>query len=52
MAVRPLVQNIFSHNSPQALGLVNTALSHTPTCIELYVHKGRIYKHAGDPQVL
>eukprot|EP00092_Neocalanus_flemingeri_P020760 GFUD01022495.1.p1 GENE.GFUD01022495.1~~GFUD01022495.1.p1 ORF type:complete len:866 (+),score=259.44 GFUD01022495.1:65-2662(+) len=33
-----------------ALDLVNTAIEHTPTLIELFTLKGKIYKHAGDPE--
>ena len=33
-----------------ALDLVNTAIDHTPTLIELFLLKGKIYKHAGDPE--
>lgn len=32
-----------------ALEYIETAINHTPTLIELFVTKGRIYKHAGDP---
>ena len=32
----------------RALDYVNRGLEHTPTLIELYVAKGRIYKHAGN----
>uniref|UniRef100_A0A8D8ZZN1 N-alpha-acetyltransferase 15, NatA auxiliary subunit n=1 Tax=Cacopsylla melanoneura TaxID=428564 RepID=A0A8D8ZZN1_9HEMI len=32
----------------KALGYINDAIDHTPTLIELFVTKGRIYKHAGD----
>jgi hypothetical protein len=35
----------------QALALADMALDHTPTCIDVYVHKAKIYKHAGDHQV-
>lgn len=35
--------------SDKALGYINEAIDHTPTLIELFVAKGRIYKHAGDP---
>lgn len=31
-----------------ALDYINTAIEHTPTLIELFVAKGRIFKHAGD----
>ena len=33
----------------KALELVNAAIDHTPTLIELFTLKGKIYKHAGDP---
>ena len=32
----------------RALALVDKAIEHTPTLIELYVVKARILKHAGD----
>ena len=32
-----------------ALDLVNQAIEHTPTLIELFTLKGKIYKHAGNP---
>lgn len=32
----------------KALEYVNTAIEHTPTLIELFVSKARVYKHAGD----
>lgn len=32
----------------KALHYINAAIEHTPTLIELFVSKGRIYKHAGD----
>lgn len=32
----------------KALQYINLAIAHTPTLIELFVAKGRIYKHAGD----
>lgn len=34
----------------QALKYVNIALEHTPTLIELFIIKGKIYKHSGDPE--
>ncbi|XP_033217109.1 N-alpha-acetyltransferase 15, NatA auxiliary subunit isoform X1 [Belonocnema kinseyi] len=34
----------------KALEEINAAIDHTPTLIELFVTKGRIYKHAGDVQ--
>jgi len=33
----------------RALELINKAIDHTPTLIELFMLKGKIYKHAGDP---
>lgn len=41
----------FDHlrKTEKALDYVNIAIDHTPTLIELFVTKGRIYKHAGDP---
>ncbi|XP_030745565.1 N-alpha-acetyltransferase 15, NatA auxiliary subunit [Sitophilus oryzae] len=33
----------------KALTYIETAIDHTPTLIELFVAKGRIFKHAGDP---
>lgn len=35
-------------DSDKALEYINAAIDHTPTLIELFVCKGRIYKHAGD----
>lgn len=32
----------------KGLSYINAAIDHTPTLIELFVTKGRIYKHAGD----
>jgi len=32
-----------------ALELINKAIDHTPTLIELFTLKGKIFKHAGDP---
>merc|ERR1719346_831732 len=34
----------------KALDHVNAAIEHTPTLIELFLLKGKIYKHAGDPE--
>ncbi|XP_068907663.1 N-alpha-acetyltransferase 16, NatA auxiliary subunit isoform X2 [Tenebrio molitor] len=34
----------------KAVSYIDAAIEHTPTLIELFVTKGRIYKHAGDPQ--
>ncbi|GAB0093410.1 Glycerol-3-phosphate dehydrogenase [Sergentomyia squamirostris] len=36
-------------HTDQALKFIDAAIEHTPTLIELFVTKGRIYKHAGDP---
>ncbi|XP_071055801.1 N-alpha-acetyltransferase 15, NatA auxiliary subunit isoform X2 [Onthophagus taurus] len=36
-------------DTKKALQYIDAAIEHTPTLIELYVTKGRIYKHAGDP---
>lgn len=35
-------------DTTKALHYINAAIDHTPTLIELFVSKGRIYKHAGD----
>lgn len=35
-------------DTTKALDYLNLAIEHTPTLIELFVCKGRIYKHAGD----
>lgn len=35
-------------DSERALDLIERATRHTPTLIEVFVAKGRIYKHAGD----
>ncbi|XP_037025681.1 N-alpha-acetyltransferase 16, NatA auxiliary subunit [Bradysia coprophila] len=35
-------------DTTKALEYINAAIEHTPTLIELFVTKGRIYKHAGD----
>eukprot|EP00245_Coleochaete_scutata_P016412 TRINITY_DN7656_c0_g1_i1.p1 TRINITY_DN7656_c0_g1~~TRINITY_DN7656_c0_g1_i1.p1 ORF type:complete len:640 (-),score=182.18 TRINITY_DN7656_c0_g1_i1:425-2110(-) len=32
-----------------AFSMINEAITHTPTVIDLYLVKGRIMKHAGDP---
>lgn len=41
----------FDHlrNTEKALEYINAAIEHTPTLIELFIAKGRIYKHAGNP---
>ncbi|XP_002740751.1 N-alpha-acetyltransferase 15, NatA auxiliary subunit [Saccoglossus kowalevskii] len=38
----------YLRETTKALKYINIALDHTPTLIELFVAKGRIYKHAGD----
>ncbi|XP_035680936.1 N-alpha-acetyltransferase 15, NatA auxiliary subunit-like isoform X3 [Branchiostoma floridae] len=35
-------------DTTKALGYIESAIEHTPTLIELFVAKARIYKHAGD----
>ncbi|XP_078602852.1 N-alpha-acetyltransferase 15, NatA auxiliary subunit-like isoform X2 [Branchiostoma floridae x Branchiostoma japonicum] len=35
-------------DTTKALGYIDSAIEHTPTLIELFVAKARIYKHAGD----
>lgn len=42
----------FDHlqDSEKSLEYINLAIEHTPTLIELFICKGKIYKHAGDPQ--
>lgn len=41
----------FDHKNEtnRALSYIELAIEHTPTLIELFIVKGRIYKHAGDP---
>lgn len=39
----------YLRDTEKALEYINLAIDHTPTLIELFVTKGRIYKHAGDP---
>jgi len=36
-------------NTNKAMEYIDLAIEHTPTLIELFVCKGRIYKHAGNP---
>ncbi|XP_014681955.1 PREDICTED: N-alpha-acetyltransferase 15, NatA auxiliary subunit-like [Priapulus caudatus] len=38
----------FLGNTTKGLDCINTALEHTPTLIELYVIKAKIFKHAGN----
>lgn len=37
-------------NTDKSLSYITSAIEHTPTLIELYVTKGRIFKHAGDAE--
>ncbi|GIY25725.1 n-alpha-acetyltransferase 15, NatA auxiliary subunit [Caerostris extrusa] len=37
-------------NTTKALEYINTAIDHTPTLIELFLAKARLYKHSGDIQ--
>lgn len=39
----------YQRNTTRALEYINLAIEHTPTLIELFVAKGKIYKHSGDP---
>ncbi|KAL7023110.1 hypothetical protein ACKWTF_012493 [Chironomus riparius] len=39
----------YQKNTQKALDYVDAAIEHTPTLIELFVVKGKIFKHAGDP---
>ncbi|TMW46258.1 hypothetical protein DOY81_008658 [Sarcophaga bullata] len=39
----------YKRDTDKALEYINAAIEHTPTLIELFIAKGRIYKHAGDP---
>ena len=38
----------FIKDTEKALAYINKAIDHTPTLVELYIVKGKIYKHAGD----
>ncbi|CAH1159834.1 unnamed protein product [Phaedon cochleariae] len=40
----------YLNQTEKAISYIDAAIEHTPTLIELFVTKGRIYKHAGDPQ--
>ncbi|XP_056647999.1 N-alpha-acetyltransferase 16, NatA auxiliary subunit [Diorhabda sublineata] len=40
----------FLTQTEKALSYIDAAIEHTPTLIELFVIKGRIYKHASNPQ--
>ncbi|EFA02495.1 N-alpha-acetyltransferase 16, NatA auxiliary subunit isoform X2 [Tribolium castaneum] len=40
----------YLNQTEKAVSYIDAAIEHTPTLIELFVTKGRIYKHAGDPQ--
>lgn len=39
---------LFLRNFDKALQYINEAIEHTPTVIELYIVKAKIYKKAGD----
>lgn len=39
----------YQSDTDKALEFINAAIEHTPTLIELFIMKGRIYKHAGNP---
>uniref|UniRef100_A0A2A4IU32 Uncharacterized protein n=1 Tax=Heliothis virescens TaxID=7102 RepID=A0A2A4IU32_HELVI len=39
----------YKKDTDRALHYIDAAIEHTPTLIELFIVKGRIYKHAGDP---
>ena len=39
-----------SGDSSRAFALIDEAIAHTPTCLDLHVVKARLYKHAGDLQ--
>ena len=34
----------------KSLIFINKAIEHTPTVIELYIHKAKIYQRLGDPE--
>jgi len=38
----------YLRDSTNALKYINQAIQHTPTLVELYIVKGKIYKHAGN----
>lgn len=38
----------YLRDSTNALKYINQAIQHTPTLVELYITKGKIYKHAGN----
>jgi peptide alpha-N-acetyltransferase len=40
----------FCRDFEKALDYVNQAIKHTPTVIDLYILKAKIYKRAGDPK--
>ena len=35
-------------NFEAALALINQAIAHTPTVVELYIQKAKIFQHAGN----
>lgn len=40
--------NLFQGKLTEAMSFVNRAIEHTPTLLELYTLKGKIYQKAGD----
>lgn len=40
---------LFTGEYQQAFEWIDKAIAHTPTVVELYTLKAKIYKHAGDP---
>lgn len=40
----------FLRDYDRALSFINKAIEHTPTVIDLYIVKAKIYKRAGDPK--
>jgi peptide alpha-N-acetyltransferase len=40
----------FLRDYTKALDYVNQAIKHTPTVVDLYILKAKIYKRAGDPK--
>ena len=38
----------FRRDFEQALSYINKAIEHTPTVVDLYILKAKIYKHGGD----
>jgi N-alpha-acetyltransferase 15/16, NatA auxiliary subunit len=42
---------LWKRDSKQALVFINRAIAHTPTLLDLYTLKGKIYQKAGDPKM-